>query len=212
MSPTASTPKLSPNADTVLQQLAKATATKDRTKPAIRDACGLTGLKADAALTELVVNGLIEENDGTYMLSEDGREVIQRKREKKPAGVTYIANQNNVHQSVGKVENSSVSMSTVKNASAKTAGGKADVTATPVNFNSLYSMSATGEVGIDRTLQTGTLPYLSAQAHPARANAAPPKRPDGERSGPIPNVRFLLALSNLAAHPRVRPGQAGPFA
>lgn len=196
MSPTAAGPKLSPNAETVIQQLFKATAARDRTKAAIKESCGLPGLKADAALTELIANELVEEGDGTYFLTESGRSYIQRKREKK-TGPTYIAQQTNVNQSVGKVENSSVSLSSVKNASAKTAGSKGDFSATPINFNSLYSVAANGDIGIEKTLQTGTLPYLSAQAHPARSSAAVPKRPDNERSGPIPSVRFLLAFSSL---------------
>ena len=197
MSPVSSTPKLSPNAESVVLQLSKATMPRDRTKTALRDACGLTGAKAEAALTELVLNGLVEESDSTYVLSDAGREYIQRKREKKPVGNTYnIGTQTNVKQTVGKVENSSVSMGGVKNASSKTAGSK-DFSATPINFNSLYSVSASGEIGIEKTLQTGTLPYLSAQAHPARANSAAPKRPDDPRSGPIPGVRFLLAFRSL---------------
>lgn len=196
MSATTSVPNLSANAETVIQRLYKASAARDRTKAAIRDACGLNGLKADAALTELLAHELIEEADGAYCLSDQGRSYVQRKREKK-AGPTYINNQTNVNQSVGKVENSSVSLGTVRNASAKTAGAKNDFLATPINFNSLYSVAANGDIGIEKTLQTGTLPYLSAQAHPARAGVLPPKRPDNARSGPIPSVRFLLAFSSL---------------
>ena len=196
MSATTSVPNLSANAETVIQRLYKASAARDRTKAAIRDACGLNGLKADAALTELLAHELIEEADGAYCLSDQGRSYVQRKREKK-AGPTYINNQTNVNQSVGKVENSSVSLGTVRNASAKTAGAKNDFLATPINFNSLYSVAANGDIGIEKTLQTGTLPYLSAQAHPARAGSPAPKRPDNGRAGPIPSVRFLLAFSGL---------------
>jgi len=196
MSATSNSPTLSPNAETVIQRLNKAGAARDRTKAAIRDACGLNGLKADAALTELLSHDLIEEADSAYCLSDRGRSYLQHKREKK-AGPTYIEKQTNIHQSVGKVENSSVTLGTVRNASAKTVGAKNDFSATPINFNSLYSVSPNGDIGIDKTLQTGTLPYLSAQAHPARTGVLPPKRPDNARSGPIPNVRYLLAFSSL---------------
>jgi pSer/pThr/pTyr-binding forkhead associated (FHA) protein len=59
-------------------------------------------------------------------------------------------------------------------------------------------MSPSGEIGIDKTLETGTLPYLSALSHPARSNSAPPKHAETDRVGPIPNVRFLLAFTSLS--------------
>lgn len=196
MSPVADMSRLSPNAETVIAQLFRATAGRDRTKAALQDSCGLTAAKTSTALTDLIKGGLVEEVDSSYYLTDAGRSYAQRKYGKK-SGTTFIAQQTNVNQSVGKVENSEVSLSTVRNASARTAGSANDFSATPLNFNSLYSMSANGEIGIDKTLQSGTLPYLSAQAHPARQNSAPPKRPESERSGPIPHVRFLLAFSSL---------------
>jgi hypothetical protein len=141
---------------------------------------------------------MIERRSDTYVLTAAGRTYIQRRRDKKSGGNTYIGDRTTVNQSIGSVQNSDVSMGTVKNASAKTAGGKSDaLTATPISFNSLYSMGANGELGIDKTLRTGTLPYLTAQAHPTRANSAPPRHYEGNRGPTEITVRFLLAISSL---------------
>lgn len=198
MSPMTNLAKPSPNGETVLLYLADSREDLHRTKTAIKQGCGLTGTPLEAALTDLIELGMIERRGDRYVLSEAGRVYVQRKRDKKAGGNTYnINNQTKVNQTVGKVENSQVSMSTVRNASAKTAGGKADqIAGTPVNFTDLYSVSSAGEVGIAKTLESNTWPYLAAQSHPARANSALPKRPDNDR-GAL-NVRFLLAISSLS--------------
>ncbi len=200
MSTSTGSPRLSPTADSVLAHLASARSQKNRTKPALRESLGLDGRRCEAALLELQDQMLIEEAEGAFILTEPGRAYMSKRREKKPTSVTYnIAEQNQISQRIDKVENSSVSVSGIKNASAKTAGAKTDLTATPLNFNSLFSVTKDGEVNIKETMaKSGTLPYLSAQAHPARANSAAPKRPEGERSGPIPAVRFLLAFRSMS--------------
>ena len=75
MSATTSVPNLSANAETVIQRLYKASAARDRTKAAIRDACGLNGLKADAALTELLAHEL------THVVQQTGGSPVQPKRD-----------------------------------------------------------------------------------------------------------------------------------
>ncbi len=199
MSPTSSDIRLSPNAESVLTALSLARAKRDRTTTALKDECGLAGMKTEAALQELIINGLVEADDSAFALTEAGRIQIKQRREKKPTSVTYnnYGSQTSVKQNVGKVENSSVTMGGIQNASAKTAGSKMDVTATPLNFTSLFSVSPAGEVSIDKTMQTGTLPYLSAQAHPVRANSALPVRPADDRTGMALTVRFVLAFTSL---------------
>jgi hypothetical protein len=200
MSPTTNLAKPSPNGETILLYLADSREDVHRTKTAIKQGCGLTGTPLEAALADLQELGLIERRSDRFVLSEAGRVYVQRKREKKVGGNTYnINSQTNVDQRVGKAVNSTVAQSTVKNAAAKTANGKADaLTATPISFNSLYNMSANGELGIDKTLRTGTLPYLTAQAHPTRANSAPPRHYEGNRGTVEVSVRFLLAISSLS--------------
>ena len=199
MSSTTNLAKPSPNGETVLLYLADAREDVHRTKTAIKQGCGLTGMPLEAALGDLQELGLIERRSDRFVLSEAGRVYVQRKRDKQAGGNTYnINSQTNVDQRVGKAINSSVAQSTVKNAPVKASNGKSDaLTATPISFHSLYSMSATGEVAIDKTLRTATWPYLTAQAHPTRASSAPPKHYEGNRAPAEITVRFLLAISSL---------------
>jgi hypothetical protein len=197
MSRTSDTNAMSLDAQDLLSKIAGATAKRDRTRTALEDECGLTGGRAEAAFQALILARLIEESRGDYVLTEAGRAYMLRKRKKEsPSTYNNYGSQTKVTTSLGSVENSSVTLNGVIDSAAKAPSRKMDVTATPLNYNSFFNVSKTGDVTIDKTMQTGTLPYLSAQAHPVRSNSALPVQTGTDRGAAL-SVRLLLAFTNL---------------
>jgi hypothetical protein len=197
MSQTSKSIRLAESAQRVLTHLSRATNRRDRTLSALKEDCGLAGKNTEAGLQELILAGLVEQDGDSYVLTDAGCQFTHKKGDKPTTVNKYIGSQNNITQNLGSIRDSSVTVQGVRDSVAKPADGKPDVTATPLGSDSLYHVSRAGEVVIKETMQSDTLPYLSAQAHPVRANSAPPVQASaGRRREPLV-VRFLLAFTSL---------------
>jgi hypothetical protein len=196
MSQTSKSIRLSESAQVVLNRLSRVTNRRDRTLSALREDCSLAGKTTEAGLQDLILNGLVEQDGDSYVLTDAGCKFTQKKSGQ-PSITNYNGPQTTITQNLGSIKDSTVKVQGVVDSAAKPADGKADLTATPLGSDSLYHVSRAGEVSIKETMQSDTLPYLSAQAHPVRTNSAPPvQATTGRRREPLV-VRFLLAFTSL---------------
>ena len=184
--------RLSPNAESVADEIRRARTNTKRTLPALRDCCGLAGRQAEAAVTELLECGLVLESEGVYTLTDAGRNHLKRQRQR---SVTNIAgNQTTITQSIGAATGSSVTLTGVVDAAAKP--GR-EVTATPQPFGQPFDAARPVGQPLEKTRAMVSPLYLSALSHPARTNSASGGRAAGDRKQETSHVHFLLAFTSL---------------
>lgn len=185
--------RLSPNAESVIIAIDHARSQIKRTVPALRDCCGLVGRQTEAALAELMDGGLVIEAEGVYTLTDAGRRQLKSQKQR-GSRVNIFGDQTNIQQTAGPITGSAVTLTGVLNAAAKT--GR-EVTATPQGYGQTIDPVRPVGVPLEKTRAVVSPLYLSALAHPARANSAPPVRPTTDRKQETLHVHFLLAFTSL---------------